>query len=158
MNVLGSMVHGFQPHGFKSIHWNLSKVCILYSEHLSIADTILGNQITIFFWNLPLYSGHLSIVDIFFEKKDTSTLSIPLVRYWEVPLYKISAIWLVNEHEIFRIFEGGIFFEQSDWLSAKITVIFTAAPLLLFGRSFLLKSLLNSGVECFCVVYFVHRL
>ena len=34
--------------------------------------------------------------------------------------YKIPAFWLVNEHEIFRIFEGGIFFEQSDWLSAQI--------------------------------------
>ena len=33
--------------------------------------------------------------------------------------YKISAIRLVNEAAIYRIVKGGIFFKQSDWLSAK---------------------------------------
>ena len=40
---------------------------MLYSEHLSIADNILENQF--FYWNLPLYSGHLLIANIFFENK-----------------------------------------------------------------------------------------
>ena len=47
--------------------WNFSIADMLYSEHLSIADNILENQF--FYWNLPLYSGHLLIANIFFENK-----------------------------------------------------------------------------------------
>ena len=56
--------------------------------------------------------------------------------------HKMKKFWLDD-------FLRSLFFEQSDWLSAKVLVIFTAAPLLLFGRSFLLTSLPTSGVECF---------
>ena len=35
--------------------------------HLSITETILGNQLQVFYCNLPLYSGHLSIADTYFE-------------------------------------------------------------------------------------------
>ena len=46
--------------------------------------------------------------------------------------YKIPAISLVNEHEIFRIFEGSIFFQQPDWLSAQNYLILSR-PLLHFS-------------------------
>ena len=48
------------------IQWNLSIADMLYSKHLSIADTNFGNQLKRFYWALHLYSGHLSIADIFF--------------------------------------------------------------------------------------------
>ena len=32
-------------------------------------------------------------------------------------IYKISAIWLVNEGQVYHIFGGDIFFEQCDLLS-----------------------------------------
>ena len=47
--------------------------------------------------------------------------NIKFVYYHLSLTYKMSAMVneLVNEHDICHIFEGGIFFVQSDWLSAK---------------------------------------
>ena len=51
------------------------------------------------------------------------------------PTHKISAIWLVNEAAIYRIFEGGIFFEhligcqrKSLWFSLLRLYSFLVAP------------------------------
>ena len=58
---------------FYSIQWNLSIADMLYIRHLSIADTILRNQLypamlkPLYFE--PLYSGHLSIADTFSENQ-----------------------------------------------------------------------------------------
>ena len=41
------------------IQWNLSISDMLYSGHLSIADTSFENKLTTFYQNSPLYSGHL---------------------------------------------------------------------------------------------------
>ena len=55
------------------IQWNLSIADMLYSGHLSIADTSLRNQLSpVMVKPLhiePLYSGHLSIADTFSENQ-----------------------------------------------------------------------------------------
>ena len=48
---------------------NLSVEDMLYSGHLSIADTIFENPVAIFYWKLPLCSGRLSKADTFFENR-----------------------------------------------------------------------------------------
>ena len=55
---------------------------ILYGGHLSIADTSFGNQLLIFYWNLPLCSGHLAIADTVLENQ-----SCPQSRGSTVCLY-----------------------------------------------------------------------
>ena len=56
-----------------NIQWNLSIPDILYSGHLSIADTFSRNQLSpamvkpLYFE--PLYSGHLSIADTISENQ-----------------------------------------------------------------------------------------
>ena len=57
----------------KDIQWNLSIADMLYSGHLSIANTFYRNQLsqamvkTLYF--KPLYSGHLSIADTYSENQ-----------------------------------------------------------------------------------------
>ena len=59
------------------LQWNLSTVDMLYSGHLSIADTFPRHQIflamvkSLYFE--PLYSGHLSVADIFFMNQLSQT-------------------------------------------------------------------------------------
>ena len=53
----------------KQIQWNLSISDMLYSGHLTIADTLFKNQFTLDMVKPlhfePLYSRHLSIADTF---------------------------------------------------------------------------------------------
>ena len=55
------------------VQWNLSIADMLYSGHLSIADTFLRNQLSQATVKLlhfePLYSGQLSIADTFSENQ-----------------------------------------------------------------------------------------
>ena len=65
------------------LQWNLSIADMLYSGHLSIADTFSWNQLSLALvkssYFEPLYSRHLSIADTISENNG--------VRYWEVLLY-----------------------------------------------------------------------
>ena len=69
------------------IQWNLSIADMLYSGHLSIADSIFGNQLPIIHWNLPLYSGHLSEADTF-----SGNQWCPLLRGFTVKVLKCQLI------------------------------------------------------------------
>jgi len=51
------------------MQWNLSLADMPYSEYLSIVDTSFGDQLLIFYWNLPLCSGHLAIADTVLENQ-----------------------------------------------------------------------------------------
>ena len=69
------------------IEWNLSKADMLYSGHLSIADTFSRNQssqatVKLLYFG-PLYSGHLSIADTFSENQ-----WCPLLRGFTVYIAK----------------------------------------------------------------------
>ena len=70
----------------KWLQWNLSIADMLYSGHLSIADTFSRNQISpamvkhLYFE--PLYSGHLCIADTFSENQ-----WCPLLRGFTVVYY-----------------------------------------------------------------------
>ena len=67
------------------LQWNLSIADMLYSGHLSTADTLSRNQFSLAmvkpFYFEPLYSGHLSIADTFSENQ-----WCPLLRGFTVTL------------------------------------------------------------------------
>ena len=45
------------------------RTCFIAHVYLSTVDTFFENQLQVFNWNLPPYSWHLSISDIFFENQ-----------------------------------------------------------------------------------------
>ena len=49
------------------VQLNLFVADMVARRRLNLTDTILGNELQIFYWNLSLYIGHLSTLDTIFE-------------------------------------------------------------------------------------------
>ena len=103
------------------IQWNLSIADILYSGHLSIADIFSRNQLSRSTVKLlylkPLDSGHVSIADTFFENQWCL-----LFRGSTFQPLKLFCFEDLNESKLEFNFLKGAVYKVTDKYSIKMTI------------------------------------